>query len=588
MMTPKTAVLIHVVRYLPAVTPARGSAVTEPAVHAIGKYRVQERIASGDLADIFKACLEGIGGFQRNFAIKRIQKDNPAREAYAGFVEEEARAAGLLSHGNIVQLLDLGQEDDALFIAMEFVDGWDLADLITMLREKALVLPVPHAVYLVSEVLKGLEHAHQRETPVVHGDVRPGNIMVGRRGEVKLTDFGVARASTKARAAHPELTPYSSAYVAPEQLEGEASPASDQFSMAVILFELLTGQHPFRGETEEETRSNLASSTFVSAGESLPSDLVDVVRKGMSPDVGGRFEGVSAFKDALDTFFVAQGFVFTQETLAAFVMELCADPEASTDDDEVEVEPEPVLEAVLEASEEDSEPAVADLFGDDEADADVFEDADEPTALPGALSGGPDGDSDADAPAEDGASEGPVLTFKDDIGDSKTVVNPTARRALQRTSEWSEDKATVVNPKLANRLRELKDRGDWSGDDKTRVRAGRSASAGTPSSPATSSLSLQVVLGIVLLVMGSLLGAGGLVIAQNQGVAPAARLSVLADEEVEVSVDGEAMEGAAALTPGEHTVEIRSGAGRAYSFELDLTAGEHRIMTVDIPADDAE
>ncbi|MCK6507682.1 serine/threonine protein kinase, partial [Myxococcota bacterium] len=181
------------------------TASSEP--RRFGKYQILGRVAVGGMAEIYKARLDGEGGFQRTFALKRILPHLTSRPEFVDMLVEEAKIAGLLSHANIVQIMDLGEVGGTYYIAMEYVDGPDLGRILRQCQDKGITLPVPHAVFITIEVLKALEYAHNRrvmrggkEMPlsIVHRDVSPANVLVSFQGEVKLTDFGIAKASVKA------------------------------------------------------------------------------------------------------------------------------------------------------------------------------------------------------------------------------------------------------------------------------------------------------------------------------------------------------------------------------------------------------
>ena len=165
--------------------------MAKPAAQTFGKYQILERIATGGMAEIYKARLEGIGGFQRTFAIKRILPHLSANQDYIAMLVDEAKVAGLLSHANIVQILDLGQVDQIWYIAMEHVEGRDLGGVLKRARERGLVLPVPHAAFITIELLKGLEYAHQRQVMrggravplnIIHRDISPPNVLLSFQG----------------------------------------------------------------------------------------------------------------------------------------------------------------------------------------------------------------------------------------------------------------------------------------------------------------------------------------------------------------------------------------------------------------------
>lgn len=129
------------------------------AIEQFGKYAILERVAQGGMAEIFKARMEGIGGFNRLFAIKRVLPGLSQNREYIDLLVDEAKVAGLLSHANIVQILDLGQVKGQYYVAMEYVHGQDLGRVLERCGERGITLPVPHAVFVLIEVLKGLEYA---------------------------------------------------------------------------------------------------------------------------------------------------------------------------------------------------------------------------------------------------------------------------------------------------------------------------------------------------------------------------------------------------------------------------------------------
>ena len=308
--------------------------MAKAAAHqAFGKYQILERIATGGMAEIYKARLEGIGGFQRTFAIKRILPHLSANAEYIAMLVDEAKVAGLLSHANIVQILDLGQVDNIWYIAMEYVEGRDLGGILKRARERGLVLPVPHAVFTAIELLKGLEYAHQRQVMrggravplnIIHRDISPPNVLLAFQGEVKLTDFGIARASHKALETQSGIIKGRFDYMSPEQAAGakDLDQRSDLFSVGVVLYEMLTSEHPFRDPTELGTLERIRTGKYTPVSQKnpdVPFTLETIVDRALRVDRNERFPSATAFKEALDKFFQDSGFIFNQGTLAAYV-----------------------------------------------------------------------------------------------------------------------------------------------------------------------------------------------------------------------------------------------------------------------------
>jgi eukaryotic-like serine/threonine-protein kinase len=317
-----------------------------------GKYQILERIAAGGMAEIFKARLDGIGGFSRTFAIKRILPHLTQNPEFVDMLVEEAKIAGLLSHANIVQILDLGTVDDHYFIAMEYVNGRDLARVLARTREKGITLPVPHAVFVVIEMLKALDYAHNRQVlrggrtvplNIVHRDISPANVLVSFQGEVKLTDFGIAKASIKALETNSGVIKGRYDYMSPEQARGDAvDQRSDLYSVGVVLYELLTGRHPFRQRSEGATVDAIRRGQFdlpSDVNPDVPPSLDEVVSRALAIEPSDRFINAAALKESLDRFFHDSGFIFSASTLAAFVRGLFpesdpkARPKPATEDD---------------------------------------------------------------------------------------------------------------------------------------------------------------------------------------------------------------------------------------------------------------
>ena len=302
----------------------------ETALKSIGKYQITDHIASGAYGDVFRACVKGLGGFERVFALRTLRDDLVPSEAFRGTLEAEIRVAGLLSHGNIVQVLDLGQEGDTPYVVMEFVDGVDVETVLGRIHDKGVRLPVPHAVHIAMEVLKGLEYAHEREVMregnlvrlnIVHEEVAPSRVLMSFQGEVKLTGFGLARALSQA--AESIDLGRSFRYHSPEQLDNRSlDHRSDLFSVGTMLYEILCGEHPFAGDTDADTRRAILSGERKPLNDfnpEVPQALVDIVDTALSVQPNARYDSATAFKDALAGFFHDAQFFFTNASLGEYL-----------------------------------------------------------------------------------------------------------------------------------------------------------------------------------------------------------------------------------------------------------------------------
>jgi len=232
----------------------------------------------------------------RPVAVKVLRLTDSQATDLARF-EREARAAAAVSHPNVVQVFDAGQDGDLRYIVMEWVDGGDLAHLI---RERA-PLPLEEAVRITADILRGLAAIHQ--AGIVHRDVKPANVLLDRRGRAKLTDFGIARRSDDPTLTGPVELLGTAAYVAPERVRGEpATPASDLYAVGVILYELLTGQLPFPGQTPEELLAQHLHAAPVPPRRwrrDIPPALEQVVLRALAKDPGARYRSAEAMAAAL-------------------------------------------------------------------------------------------------------------------------------------------------------------------------------------------------------------------------------------------------------------------------------------------------
>jgi TonB family protein len=239
-----------------AAAPARPISGSGP--DHFGQYEILEKIASGGMADVYKARRSGVEGFQKIVAIKKILPHLADNEQFIGMFADEAKLAAQLSHPNVVHIHDLGKiEGGGYFIAMEYVDGRDLRAILHSAREVSTPMPVPLAIYVASKVASALDYAHRRRDPggkelaIVHRDVSPQNILISYEGEIKLCDFGIAKAASKASTTQSGALKGKLQYMSPEQAWGRPiDHRSDLFSLGAVLFEMLTGEKLFRGDSD--------------------------------------------------------------------------------------------------------------------------------------------------------------------------------------------------------------------------------------------------------------------------------------------------------------------------------------------------
>jgi serine/threonine protein kinase len=259
----------------------------------LGKYKIVRRLSAGGMAEVFLATQVGIGGFEKPVALKRIQRALlETRHLAIDMFLNEAKIAGRLTHPNIVQVLDVGEVGGALYLAMEYVRGRDLRDVIKKLRATRMMMPLGDACYVVREVAQALHHAYWstdmagKRLAVVHRDVSPHNIILSYDGAVKLLDFGVAMSAVT----EPTETMIVGKwlYMSPEHTKNQQiDHRSDLFSLGVILYLLCTGKMPFGGTTPKDIVRKIRAGQYKPLHElapSIPKELSALVARLLSPD----------------------------------------------------------------------------------------------------------------------------------------------------------------------------------------------------------------------------------------------------------------------------------------------------------------
>jgi serine/threonine protein kinase/Flp pilus assembly protein TadD len=221
-----------------------------------GKYQLLDKIAEGGMAELFRAKLTGAQGFEKLIAIKRILPNLSGEENLLAAFIDEAKLAALLHHENIIQIYDFGSMDDQYFIAMEYLFGKDLRTISRTVRKKDQELGLENILYIICRICAGLDYSHNLKDlhgealSIIHRDINPQNILITYEGQVKIIDFGIAKAASHNTKTRENLIKGKLAYMSPEQANGQAiDHRSDIFSTGIILYELLADRRMFQGET---------------------------------------------------------------------------------------------------------------------------------------------------------------------------------------------------------------------------------------------------------------------------------------------------------------------------------------------------
>lgn len=296
---------------------------------AFGKYYLLERINVGGMAEVFKGKAFGVEGFERLVAVKRILPNIAEDEEFITMFIDEAKIAVQLQHANIAQIFDLGKVDDSYFIALEYVHGKDLRAIFDHVRRAGELMPMPQATFIVMQLCEGLDYAHNKRDPqgrelnLVHRDVSPQNMLVGYEGEIKLVDFGIAKAAGKASKTQAGILKGKFGYMSPEQVRGlPVDRRSDIFSLGIVLYELLTGERLFIGESDFSTLEKVRNVEILppsSFNKKVSPELERIVLKALAKDVEDRYQNAIDLHDDLQAFLYSIGEFYSRKDLSTWM-----------------------------------------------------------------------------------------------------------------------------------------------------------------------------------------------------------------------------------------------------------------------------
>ncbi|MBI5514996.1 MAG: protein kinase [Deltaproteobacteria bacterium] len=302
----------------PSLAPPHGYpkiAVTTESPLLFGKYQLLERVARGGMAEVFKAKSYGVEGFEKTVVIKRILPELAVNQQFVDMFLNEARLSVTLSHANIVQVFDLGREEDTYFIAMEYVVGMDFAQALRACRKAEKPVPLELCLYIACEVARALDYAHRRRDAsgrplgVVHRDISPQNVLLSYEGEVKVTDFGIAKARSTIEEQGTVKGKF--AYMAPEQAAGApVDGRADIYALGVTLYEALAGANPFSGLTPFETAFRVKAGQWKplkEAAPSVPEELCNIIHGAMAMEPDARPPAAARLYEDLSAFLYTTG-----------------------------------------------------------------------------------------------------------------------------------------------------------------------------------------------------------------------------------------------------------------------------------------
>lgn len=322
-----------------------------------GDYHLLEKIATGGMAEVYRARAYGLAGFEKILVIKKVLDSLVKDDEFVRLFIDEAKISVQLLHVNIVQVFELGEVNGHYYMALEYVHGLDLARLVSRARHRGS-FPIPLALFVISEVLKALQFAHQRvdeegtALDIVHCDISPQNILVSYAGEVKITDFGISRAAFQAKSLH-DVIRGKYAYMSPEQVDGkDLDGRSDLFSLGVVLFELLTGRRLFKAKSRDETIARVRRAEVPSPRAYRPEiseDLEAILLRALRAKPQDRYAEAADMLEEIGVLMVREGHRSTNNDLAAFVRDVIEMGKGQVKKDAAKMSPSTVVVVSVEA-----------------------------------------------------------------------------------------------------------------------------------------------------------------------------------------------------------------------------------------------
>lgn len=299
-----------------------------------GKYLLLEKLASGGMAEVYLAKLSS--GINKFVALKRILSQFSANSEFIDMFKEEAKIAANLRHSNIVSIHFFGHEKKQLFLVMDFVEGQNLRQLLNVLKRENRELSIDQVIYIVKEVAAGLDYAHRalddttgRPLNIIHRDMSPQNIMVSFDGEVKIVDFGIAKAENQVEQTQAGTIKGKFSYMSPEQSEGtELDARTDVFSLGIILWELLAKERLFVGTNDAMTLKKVRDCQIPSLRKinpNIPAELERIAMKTLSKDLSLRYQSASSLHKDLNRFLNIHYPEFSKQEFSKFMKSLFHD-----------------------------------------------------------------------------------------------------------------------------------------------------------------------------------------------------------------------------------------------------------------------
>lgn len=300
------------------------------AIENFGKYLLLERLAAGGMAEVFLAKSQGASGVSKFLAVKRILPQYSENEEFIQMFKEEAKIAVNLNHSNVVSIFDFGMENKQFYLAMEFVEGQNLRQILNHIKKENKHFSIDQIVYMIKEAAAGLDHAHRcldgttgKSLNIIHRDISPQNIMVSFEGEVKIVDFGIAKAESQMENTRAGTIKGKFGYMSPEQADGlPIDLRTDVFSLGIVLWELLANERLFTASSEAATLRKIRECQIPSIRKlnpAIPIELERIVNKSLTKDRSLRYASAAHLHKDLNLFLNTQYPAFSTHEFSHFM-----------------------------------------------------------------------------------------------------------------------------------------------------------------------------------------------------------------------------------------------------------------------------
>ena len=297
------------------------------SMQRIGPYLLQKKVARGGMAELYLADYVREDGFRRKVAVKRILPHLAGNTDFINMFTREARLAALLQHPNIVQIFDYGNIEHSYFIAMEYIDGKNLGEVLSILKQG---LSVDQAVFIISKISKGLDYSHSKKDDttaealnIVHRDISPQNMLISYQGEVKISDFGISKAKSEPSLTQAGVVKGKLAYLSPEQALGEQSDRrADIYALGLVFYETLTGKRVYSFKSDVEAIRSIPTMNIDPLSNvmpEIPAELNRIVMKCLEKNKGLRYQSASDLYRELAAFRKEHNITIDTSVLADFM-----------------------------------------------------------------------------------------------------------------------------------------------------------------------------------------------------------------------------------------------------------------------------